>query len=137
MSRRVSRLHALLASAVLLFANGRGMLGPLDCPQHGVQTGGRADGQMGGGHAAHMSHGSRLPAPDARPTSHDSKHHSGCTCLEHCSACQIAGLPSIALRLPETRFITGTGYVTPAVPARVPARPDHQLPFAQAPPQTV
>lgn len=128
MNRRIPRLHALLVSAVLLFANGRGLLGPLDCPQHGVQAHGSADAPRTTHHAHHAA---------AVPTPEKKHQHSGCTCLEHCSACQITGVPSVAVRLPETRFIIGTARVHFTAATHLPARPDHQLPFAQAPPAVV
>lgn len=131
MHRRGSRFSALLVSAVLLFANGRGLLGPLDCPQHGIQTHRSTDARRTthDAHAVHAAHAETAEKPQHQ--------HAGCTCLEHCSACQASGMPSVAVRVPETPIIIGTAFVTPSAATHVAVRADHQLPFAQAPPAVV
>ena len=124
MTRRLSRAHALLSAALLLFGSFRGVLGPSVCAQHDKPA-------QHASHAApaHAAHGSHQAAPADQKAPDD---HSACTCLDHCSACQVFAPGGAAAPLAFGSFVL-TGR-TSAPPAHVPARVAHQLPFANAPP---
>ena len=128
MTRRVSRFKAVLAAALLVFGNARGLLGHVPCARH--------DGAQG--HAGHT----------AAPAQHQHQHHAAastshdeskpaqekgpCTCLDHCSSCQAIAAASVTVPNFETPVVLTSRLTSPE--RRVPVRVSHQLPFATAPP---
>ena len=120
--RRLFRLPAVLAAALLVFGNTRALLGVAECAQH----------SMLGGSASH----------EQAPAAQDHQHHatqdsqqdqSPCTCLDHCSACPVVAMPGLdggVIAASLERPVLRTAGATTRRAERFP----HQLPFATAPP---
>lgn len=134
MSRRIPRLHAVVAAALILFGNARGMFGALACPRH--------DGPSGATHGQHAEHAAQTPAAphqhhdaaaQAETPPADTEQGGPCTCLDHCQACQFAVLAVAPAAIAETSVLLTSRISSPPA-ARLPGRAPHQLPFATAPP---
>jgi hypothetical protein len=116
----VARLGALAAAALFLAGGVDRASAASHCPHHGALPAPSA-----GAHA----HGAALPQPADRAPA-----HGPCTCV---GACALGALPALALRasaaLPAPPM-PGPAASAPAPATIPPARRDHQLPFATAPP---
>ena len=127
MTRRVSRFHALVAAALLVFTHARGLAGVAECAQHDLASG----GSHGGAHAAPAAD---LHAHHAAPAESQAPEQSDpCTCLDHCSGCATFALAAVMAAVFTTPAPAAGGSIT-TQPAALLARASHQLPFATAPP---
>lgn len=130
MQRRVSIVNSLLAAALLVFGNVRGVLGHTPCARH--------DG-AGPGHAGHAAaapaqhqHQHHAAAPASHDESKPAQEKGPCTCLDHCTSCQALVASSVTVPDFATAVVLTSRITSPAWHA--PVRVSHQLPFATAPP---
>ena len=129
MTRRVSRVHALVAALLLLFGSGRGFV-EASCPHHGMGAAHQAPGRTtpsmpatSAGHGAMPGHMPAAPAPHGAP----------CHCIGDCCVSIVAALPTTATSV--ATISANVRIASPRPPVRaVPARVPFQLPFATAPP---